>query len=291
MATAARQPLGHVTNRQVASSPERRTSRSAQPDLQLQTVPRELPGSDAAARRARNKKAQQKRRAAFTSERRDAERAANSAARATARVASSQEPAQAEQAADTTAQMQAASSARLPRLPGLPGANAPRQDHVHLRDPAWHFAAGVYLNLLTSPLVHSQPLLQDHLSLSQLGAQPSPAAQQPPHGTPNNQPTSTELPAPIGPEYEPIGKLTYQMLQFVAEVCPSWSAEELYQPLSGLGELQQPNVDSQQQLGPEHQPQAAEAQQQPSYPSNTPLLIFSISMGPLIRNCLNGWLT
>ena len=115
------------------------------------------------------------------------------------------------------------------RLPALPGANAPRQDHVHPRDPAWLTAASVYLNLLTSSLVHSHPLLQDHLSLSQLGAQLFPAAQQPPHGTPNNQPTSTELPAPIGPGYEPIGELTYQMLQFVAEMCPSWSAEELYQ--------------------------------------------------------------
>ena len=192
-------------------------------------MPRELPGSAAVARRARKKEAQRRRRAAFTSERRDAERAADSAARATARAASSQEQAQAEQAADTTAQRQAASSARLPRLPGLPGANAPRQDHAHPRDPAWRTAASVYLKLLTLPLVHSQPLLQDYLSLSQLGAQPFPAAQQPPHGTSNNQPTSTELPASIGPEYEPIGELTYQMLQSVAEMCPSLLAEELYQ--------------------------------------------------------------
>lgn len=56
--------------------------------------------------------------------------------------------------------------------------------------------------------------------------QPFPAAQQPPHGTPNKQPTSSELPAPTGPEYEAIGELTYQMLQFAAETCPSWSAEE-----------------------------------------------------------------
>ena len=46
------------------------------------------------------------------------------------------------------------------------------------------------------------------------------------------------LPAPIGPEYEAIGELTYQLLQFAAEAigeltyqllqfaaetCPSWS--------------------------------------------------------------------
>ncbi len=194
-----------MTNRQVASIPERRTSRSAQPGLQSQGVPRELLGSAAAARRARNKEVQRKRRAAFT-ERRDAVRAADSAARATARAASSQEQAQAEQAqaeqaADTTAQRQAASSARLPRLPGLPAANAPRLDHGHPKDPAWRTTDSVYLNLLTSPLVHSQPLLQDYLSLSQLVGQPFPAAQQLPHGTPNNQPTSTELPAPIGSEY------------------------------------------------------------------------------------------
>ena len=73
------------------------------------------------------------------------------------------------------------------------------------------------------------------MCLSQLEAQPlapgcAPSAtQQPPNGMPNNQPTSTKLPAPIGPEYEPIGELTYQSLQFVAETCPSWSAEELYQ--------------------------------------------------------------
>jgi len=157
----------------------------------VQNLPRELPGSAAAARRARNKEAQLKRRAAFTPERRDAEREADSAARATVRAAWSHKPSR---------QQTQQPKGRLPALPGLPGANAPRQDHVHPRDPAWLPAAGVYLNVLTSSLALSQLLLQNHLGLSQFGARPFPAAQQPPHGTPNNQPTSTELPAPIGPE-------------------------------------------------------------------------------------------
>lgn len=91
------------------------------------------------------------------------------------------------------------------------------------------------LAVLTSPPVLSQPLLQDHLRLSQVGAQPwapdfaSPATQQPLVSTPNNQPTSTELPAPLGPEYEPIGELTYEYVQYAAELCPSWCAEQLCQ--------------------------------------------------------------
>lgn len=196
---------------------------------------------------------------------------------------------------------------RLPALPGCAGCHGqvqmPQADHVHHRDPAWLTSAGMYLNLLTSPLVNSQPLLQAHLSLSQLGAQPFPAAQQPPHGTPNNQPTSTELPAPIGPEYEPIGELTYQMLQFAAETCPSWSAEELYQRASmtrgandpsrcielrkGLSNLQLAghglsHSNSQQSVS--HSPLLAPSHYLGSVNSNSHLLTPSNSLGLMISH-------
>ena len=72
------------------------------------------------------------------------------------------------------------------------------------------------------PLVRSHLLLQSHLRLSQFGAQPFPAST----ARLSKKPTSSELPAPTGPEYEPIGELTYQMLQSAADTCPSWSSEE-----------------------------------------------------------------
>ena len=87
--------------------------------------------------------------------------------------------------------------------------------------------AGMFLNLLTSPFVRSQPLWQDHFHVSHSEAQPvgpdfsSPA---PPKlsqqanitsasfVTPGNQSTSGQLHAPIAPEYRDIGALQYQHL-------------------------------------------------------------------------------
>lgn len=46
---------------------------------------------------------------------------------------------------------------------------------------------------------------------------------------PIDQPTSTELPARIGSEYEPIGELSYECLLYVAELCALWCAEQLHQ--------------------------------------------------------------
>lgn len=110
--------------------------------------------------------------------------------------------------------------------------NAPRHDHVHLWDLAWLTVARVYLHLLSSPLVHSQPLKQISCKLPQscliFGLRHS-QLHSSLHGMTNNQFTSTELLTIIGPEYEPVKELTHQMLQPAAETCPSWSAEELYQ--------------------------------------------------------------
>ena len=70
--------------------------------------------------------------------------------------------------------------------------------------------AGMFLNLLTSPFVHSQPLWQNHLHVSQSEAQPfapdfsSPAPQKANSTsasvvTPGNQSTSGQQPMPIAP--------------------------------------------------------------------------------------------
>ena len=96
----------------------------------------------------------------------------------------------------------------------------------------------MFLNLPTSPFVHSQPLWQDRLRVSQSEAQPfapdfsSPAPQQANNTsasfvTPGNQSTSDQLPAPVAPEYQNIGVLEYQYLQFCAQNT-AWTSEELH---------------------------------------------------------------
>jgi hypothetical protein len=87
----------------------------------------------------------------------------------------------------------------------------------------------MFLGLLTSPGVHSQPLWQDHLHVSQSEAQPfapgfsSPTPEQAnitsaSFVTPGNQSTNGHLPAPIEPAYQPIVELTNQYLHFCAEM-------------------------------------------------------------------------
>ncbi len=109
----------------------------------------------------------------------------------------------------------------------------------------------MFLGLLTSPFVHSQPLWQDHLHVSQ-SAQPfapdfsSPAPQQAnitsaSFVTPGNQSTSGQLPAPIAPEYQDIGALHYQYLQFSVEIL-SFTPEELL-----AHALEQPGSQNQSQ--------------------------------------------
>ncbi len=138
-------------------------------------------------------------------------RSARSAARATA----AGEHARAEQAVHT--------AARARQTTSLPGKQmAPLVFPVHPRHRAeWLGTAGMFLGLLTSPFVHSQPLWQDHLHVFQSEAQPlapgfsSPAPQQAnitsaSFVTPGKQATSGHLPAPSMTEYQPIGELTYQ---------------------------------------------------------------------------------
>ena len=106
----------------------------------------------------------------------------------------------------------------------------------------------MFLNLFTSRFVHSQPLWQDHLRVSQSEAQPAPdfsslAPQQANNTsasfvTPGNQSTSDQLPAPISPEYQNIGALEYQYLQSCAQHA-SWTPEELH-----AHALEQPDADA-----------------------------------------------
>ncbi len=112
------------------------------------------------------------RRAARTAEQRAADLAADSAARSAARAAAADEHPRAEQA------IHAAARARQTT-------NGPSHFPVHPRHRAELIGtASMFLNLLTSPFVHSQPLWQDHLHVSQAEAQPlapgfsSPAPQQ-----------------------------------------------------------------------------------------------------------------
>jgi hypothetical protein len=69
--------------------------------------------------------------------------------------------------------------------------------------------------LLTSSFVHSQPLWQDHLHVSQLEAQPLAPGfswQTSPQLALSPLAISPPLPAPIAPKYQPIAELTYQYL-------------------------------------------------------------------------------
>ncbi len=163
-------------------------------------------GSRLSKQAARNaKKVQQRRQlgASLSTEQKAAQNAANTARVRAARAAHPPEQAGAEQAANITARS-AARAARPPeqadadravasarRQARRLGGQGPRLAEgssplYHPLQPAlWANTAAFHLNLFTSLVLHSQLLMQDPLSLSQLGQQPlgpasdSPGMQQP----------------------------------------------------------------------------------------------------------------
>ena len=196
-----------------------------------------------------------------------AEQAADTTAGSAARAARPPEQADADRAAGTAA----ASARRQARCLGRQG---PRL--VESSSPLYHplqpvvlaKTAASSLNLLISSVLHSQPLMQDPLSLSQLGQQPLGPADDYPgislsclpltspatttFATPPAEPVDTaaaemvlnlarELNMPIGPvmqevlgpvptasSYEPIGDLRYHFLALCLLHNPTWTIVDLF---------------------------------------------------------------